>query len=361
MLRRKLVFLLAATAYILKLVMICLLAGLFLEGVLRIIQQNYKPIIPYKLDNQIPHLPYDSEFYVSLAGGVKGKYTTDDMGARILSADVRGHSREGDILIVGDSQPMGWGMDFDQTFASRLAAAVTADPGKARILAAPATDPEHFMFAISNYSQKHQERQRASIVVLNLGNDLDEMYTVREGLGVETSSAFTFWLNMHSLLYLDAALLRSKIFGGTDIQTPGINSIFYALLPDEQIVLADQAVRIVLECIKRLPPSDQVIVLITPQDFQIDLSQFDKYRSFYKTEQEFNDWKSRTPQHAEILNSLEKHIIDRFEAEHVKVVSVSSILRQAGAFEGVFDNFSHHLTAKGHQLVADALIPILSQ
>jgi len=351
----------ASTLYILKIVSACLLVVLLIEGILRLVHAGYKPIIPYRLTNQVPHLPANSKFYSSLAGGVKGEYVTDDQGARILNAEVRSHSRSGEIFVVGDSQPLGWGMDFESTFASQIASAVLSDPAKARILGSPGTDVEHEAFAITKYAEQCDGRLKAAILTLNLGNDLDEMFVGRQTLGLESSNNLTFWLNMNSFLYMDINLLKSRIFSADPRPTPGINTVLYALLPDEQEVLADQAVKASMECIKHMPPSEKVIVLVIPNDYQVDPTQIDKYRIFYKSDRDFQQWKSRIEEFVGTMNLIEGRIVAGLRAQGVSLVSFSELAKSSQSSDGIFDSYSHHLTPKGHQLVSTALIPLVDR
>lgn len=350
---------LPSALYVLRLLSICLFAVLFLEVVLRVLHRGSHPIIPYQVEDRIPSLPFAADFYSTIGDHPPAHYITDDLGARIASADVHRLNCENNILVVGDSQALGWGMPFEETFAARLSQAVSGDTSKARILAAPATDPEHEFFALERYAGKCRGRQRATVLVLNMGNDLDEMYTGRQSAGVQRRGIAS-WLALHSYLYVDVMLVKNKMFGIGEQLTPGVNSLFYTLRPEEQIFLAEQAAAQTLESLKKIPPSEQAVVLIIPQDFQIDINQIDKYQRYYPTEQEFLRWKTRVRELSETLTKLENQITTILEAQNVRVVRFSTIASASATNGNLFDKYSHHLTASSHGMIAGELASLLA-
>jgi hypothetical protein len=357
--RSKLILL--SIAYALKLVSVFVFLLLVLEVCARIIHRNSRPIVPYLIEEQSPTLPPGADFSVTLPGHRAARYVTNDFGARVAVEGPRRPSCDGDgVLVVGDSQALGWGIDFENTFASRLAERAVGDRARARILASPATDPEHNLNVLERYESACPRGEKLTVFVLNLGNDLDELYTGRRWPLPQSSRGVGFWLTMHSFFYVDTSLLMRRLGGSKDDPTPGVNGILVRLRPDEQEFLADRAAELMAELVRRAPPSEHVVVLIIPQDYQVDAGQFDKYQNYYDSEQEFLAWKSRVPEFAEAMNGLERRVVERLEAGGVKVVRFAPVARGAGPAAELFDTYSHHLTPKAYRLVADAILASLA-
>ena len=350
----KVKFLGAAVTYVLKLLFICLVSAIFLEVVLRIIQGTKKPFIPYLITQHTAYLPSNAEFTSTLAGNIRANYVTDDVGARTADTSARTKSREGGVFVVGDSQAMGWGVEFKDTFASYVAGQVSDDPTKAWILASPSTDPEQSLFTIKRYTHSHNEPQKATILVLNLGNDLDEIFLARQQSRTDSSPAW-LWLTMKSTLCMDVRILINKATGADYTLTPGVNPILYAMLPDEQLFLADRTVDVMIKAAKVVPRSEYLLMLITPADIQIDPAQFDKYRSYYDQE-EFDSWKGKMVEFSNRMQEIEDYLARQLESRGQNVIKASTVIRKNGSLDEIFDAYSHHLTSKGHQLVAQQLV-----
>ncbi len=342
-------------SYVLKLLLLCVLATFVVEGLLRLFHKNCKPIVPYRLEQRIPLLPPNAQFWSSFPGHQTSKYVTNDIGVRIFHADLRKQNNEGGILVVGDSQALGWGVNFDETFASLLAEDLLGDFRKARILASPGMDPEHALFAVNLYAHRYPEHQKVTILALNLGNDLDEIYIGRQGIRSKPTGRISFWLAMNSYLYLDLILAKKKIFGFEDVIPPGINPVLYALQEEERMFLAEHTVKLLLETIKRIPSSENVLVFLMPPDFRVKASQIDKYRRYYRSDRDFMKWKIQVPRFSKMMMDIENYIFKRLESEQVKVVNFVEIAKNVDSVNELFDNYSHHLTPKAHHIVAEAI------
>jgi len=349
-----------STIYLFKLFFKVAALMILLEVCFHIIHLGAKPVVPYGVYDQTPVMPANADFMVKLAGHPRARYITDDLGARVFAASFRDANCQGGVLAVGDSQALGWGIDFEDTFASRIAQVLLKDPGKARILAAPATDPEHNLHLLDRYRRVCRGTEKLTILTLNLGNDLDEMYLGRWESLPQASGRIASWLTMHSLLYVDATILKRNLEGSKEDLVPGVNSIMYALNPDEQNFLADRTAEVMLELVRHAGPSDSVVILVIPQDYQVDIKQMDKYKNFYDSEQEFNSWKAKIPEYSNRMNEIEQYISKRLVSGGAVVINFSAIARESGTPDELFDRSSHHLTPKAYQLVADKILASIS-
>jgi hypothetical protein len=338
-------------------VIVVCLGAIVLEAASRIVHLGKYPLLPYYFEAGAPRLPGNCNIRVSFYGAPTNQFVTDAGGARIADAPSSMTSLKTGVFVIGDSQALGYTVEFKQTFASLVAAQLTGDPANARILAAPAVTPEAFHSMLNNYEGGRIPQQKLFIAVVNLGNDLDEIYA--EGLNpspVRTSSQERFLLQ-HSFTYMDWVLLRSN--RSTNPNEPaGVNPILYMLAPDERIVLAREVVDNLDSFLKTAAANaDNRIVVIVPSDFQVNRREFLKYRKYYRSNSYFASWNDRIPVFAQMMNSVENYMADRLKNQGYTVVQFSQL---KGIHDSeVFDDSSHHLNANGHRLLAAGITQAL--
>ena len=337
-----------------KTLLVGMMALLFLEGILRLLHFGSKPLVPFCVEQGSPALPPTSDFCAAFRGHPPTRYVTDRVGARIASPKLRRKPFEDGVLVVGDSQILGYGFPFEKTFASLLATDLLGDQDKARILASPGIDPENAEFVIRRYAQTHSHRHRAIICVLNIGNDLDEIYFRGQTEHGLTWGPVTTWLGINSYLYMDWMIVDTQYI--TPPKHPaGVPRISYGLHPDERVVLADAVVNQVLENRELLPPSDHYAVVLIPAEVQVSKTQFATNARYYRSHKEFERWSKRTFALATMMSALETYMAKRLKAAGVHVLIGSEIFRQAGSVDRIFGEDSHHLSPYAHRLLADAL------
>jgi hypothetical protein len=320
----------------------------------RVIHWWKAPLLPYYFEQGATMLPRNYDSKVSFYGSPTVRYTTDSWGARISHPALANERLQDGVFVVGDSQMLGYMVDFHQTFASRVASALTGDADAARLLAAPASHPETLGPALHEYAPLKLEKQRLAVVGLNLGNDLDEMYD-NAITGKHQTGALEKWLLRNSFLYMDMVLLRSHWLKPGNAP-PGINPIFYMLDAQERVILAREAARVLDELLNDPAiEADHKVLVIIPADIQVDLAAFLKYRRYYSSEAEFNKWNQQVFAAAATMNAVEEYVARQMERRGHRVIRFSKLVPQGGA-AGLFDETSHHITAEGHALLAQAIL-----
>lgn len=334
---------------------ILLASPLFLELASRLVHRGKAPLLPYYFHHGAAFLPGGMDLRSSFYGLPANRYVTDDWGARIADPAVARRRPGHGVFVLGDSQMLGYMLEFEDTFASRIAAAALGDRRQARILAAPADHPETYAAALASYAPRGLERQRLAVVGLNLGNDLDEMYSEAIDWSRDDSSPLGRFLTSHSFLYMDGVLVRSHLLEAKD-EPLGINRILYMLTSDERIILARETVRTLDEVIARSVVADRVLVVIVPADIQVDPAEFQKYRRFYSTQQEFDRWNAHIAEYSAMMNSLEAYIAGQLAHHGRQVLRVGPLISRRDPSRSLFDRTSHHLTARSHQILAEAIL-----
>ena len=330
-----------------------------LEVFVRICHQGRAPLLPYYVDNGATLLPSNLDLVVSFAGLPPNRYITDAWGARIADVGQADKRQSDGIIVVGDSQALGYMLEFGQTFASELAQRLLGDPGAARILAAPASYPETFGPAILLYAPSRLEHQRVAVVVLNLGNDLDESFIDVVNSPRDRSSQLGTWLLAHSFAYEDLYLFVSHALLPID-ERVGVNPILYLLNPAERVILAGEVSRVLSEVVN-LIPADSKMVLIIPSDAQYDPSQLAKYERYYGNSKEFKDLVAKGAQLSRMMDAIEEYIAIRLKDEGVQVVHASNAFKREKNSGALFAATSHHITARAHELIAEQIMNVIME
>lgn len=336
-------------------VLVMAFCAVFLELASRLVHRWKAPLLPYSFVRGAALLPPGMDLEASFYGLPANRYITDDWGARIADPAVAAERPGQGIFVIGDSQVLGYMLEFDDTFASKVAQAALGDRRRARILAAPADHPETYAEALDAYAPQGLERQRLAVLGLNLGNDLDEMYSEALDWQRESSHGLGRWLSIHSFVYMDWVLFRSHT-----LQLPeeplGVNRILYMLASDERIILGREVARTLDEVIRSRVVADRVLVLIVPTDLQVDPKEFAKYRRYYHSDEEFERWSVNAPEYSAMMNALETYIASQLERRGIEVLRLTSLVETDGHAESLFDRTSHHLTSRSHGLIARAIL-----
>jgi len=352
--RVKLLSTIAADVVFLAVVLV--LAGLFLEVVARAVQRNTRPMIPFVLDELGgPRLEADLDLPVRLVHYNRMQLTTDAIGARVVDPAAREAARADGILFVGDSQVLGWGLSFGETAAARLAQRLRIPADRVTILAAPSQDPERELNWARAYARAHPQHEHIEVVALNMGNDLDEIYLGRVGMRLPSGGTFTSWLSRHSVAFLDFSLLRRSVSQWQRDEHQEVNYAVLLLNDAERALLAECVVASLDSLLKALPPADQRLILIIPQDTQVALSQFKKYRSLYRTESDYAIHESAQRRAVQRLEALQSDVLQRLKTLGIPAVVVEPALRAALDKPDLIDTHSHHLMARGQDITAQVL------
>jgi|UPI00055C77B7 hypothetical protein len=340
--------------YSFRVAMSVLLAGLVLECGSRLVHLNARPMIPSARgdDGTVKMVP-NIAMNVRLPGQSVVKLFTDSSGARV--ADVENLLPPPTVLVVGDSQALGWGLEFSQTFASKIAARLFGDNRGARILAAAATDPESIRPWARILTSRQRTPYRLRIISVNLGNDLDEMVLGRGSISRPALGKVVEWLGTNSILFLDVTLLRFRLFGEPWGIPPGTNPVLFFLKKAEYETMVWAVAEAIVKLSRDLPDGDETIIVLIPNDTQVDPREIEKYATLYPSASSFEGWRGRANDSAQRLRLIEEKLNEQLTQRGFVVVEPLFGMQHAPA-EKLFYRTSHHLTDEGHSLVADSII-----
>lgn len=325
-------------------------AGLFIlflvaaEGVARV-STPYAPLLPFRGMASYPVLPASAAMAVAFGSARPVWYVTDQTGARIARHGLPVEKTE--LLVIGDSQALGYDLPFEDTAAVAVSRCAATD--RLAISAAPASDPEDYM---RRYQDEIRDRPmlKRAIVLVNLGNDLDEIYVSGQWFRGISSNAIQTWLLQHSRAYQNILLWQQdRELMATTI--PGVNRILYELSADERLQLTDAlATRIAAGIDSRLPTT----IAILPNDSDVAPRELAKYQEYAASIPAFQKWLRQAEVFSAQQSALRRLLVARLRTAGVDVLDLSDLFSPQNA-TAMFARTSHHLTVHANHLIGQRL------
>ncbi|KAE9624741.1 hypothetical protein [Parasedimentitalea maritima] len=342
----------AAKVLFRSLVLVTLILAI-LEGFARIDNGGDLPVLPYEIIGGVPQLPRNAALDVRFYDSDTVRYVTDDAGLRVHdSGPPKLDARR--VFIAGDSQVLGYGFEFDLTFAARVSDVVFGDARGGVILGTPAMDPEILALAVDANRAALPADLPIAALALNLGNDLDEVFSAGGWYRGIDQPRLQSWLLRHSAAYM--GFIQRRYANLTDkTLIPGINRIFYSTSPEERVLLLRETVDLMVATLNKIG-ADQSFIVIIPQDIQVFPQDFQKYRKYFSLPEDYKKWAAFVPQLAREFGLLETYAAMRMKRAGVEVVLLSGLLPAGASPEDYFTRTSHHLLPAAHELIAAEII-----
>jgi hypothetical protein len=326
-----------------------LIALFILEAGSRLIHWGKRPAIPYITDSYgAPRMPTDIDFTIRLPNRDPHRLCTDSLGIRRIDCDTSYGQYK--MLVIGDSQALGWGMDGQNSLAAKLGELSKIDKKSIGIQAVAGADVE----SLAPWTQEVALRNpgvEQVLLYINLGNDLDEMYLGRTSSKVALFPHISQWFGLNSFAYLDFTLIKQAIFGGTWVIPPDSNPVLFLLNHEESKVYAREISKAAEHLFNQWPRDIERTVVLVPNDYQVFKSEFDKYKPFYHSEAQFYEWRSKLEGATQMLNRYEGLLGTYLSQRSIQVVKARRSLKTLKP-EIAFDRSSHHLTPTANEIVA---------
>ena len=318
---------------------------LLLEILLRVSDQNCYSILPIYFDNGHSSLIKNESFCVKYTGHPKSIYKTDKFGIRFN--DKENHNNEYDNLLIGDSQAMGYGINFEDHFLYKYLD--NNNSGSLQILAAPHNDIRSInLFAESNNFKFNQYKK--IFIMFNLGVDLDRFVFGWKNNWNISNNYFEIKLSKFLRLYpyIKNIYLKSRRYHFTF--RPSINPYLDFIDNQEVDFLINLIIDQYLSFLNKNKILNYEFILIAPA-WYIDKNQINKYQSYYSKDQ-FKDLKINYPYYEK---SMKKHISyfrKIFKTKKIKNKIIEKIISNE---KDLFHKNNYHLNINGHEKISNSL------
>lgn len=308
----------------------------------------------------------DASTHLSSRTGHVTEIRTNALGFRgddWTSAATANHAVPGRVLLLGDSQVMGYGVEVEEGLAARLQSAL--GPGHEVLNAAtPTWGPREYADILAELAPEY--RPEFVIFVANVANDWFETRlpnrqrtTARDGWARvklpsdEPASDFPgrrFLLGKSHLVYAVRALFASGASARAGAGASPLAASATRLVRDLPWLIAPEGpfrsrvapfVRQARDTCARL--GCEVIVVTLPLDVQVDAREWHKY--------------DERPVDLDVTKSLATALLHDARDAHLVTLDLLPVLRAASP--GAFQADDYHLSPAGHDAFARALAPLL--
>lgn len=320
-----------------------------LEIALRLVNANQLPALPVFFRDGIPSLPGNSVFNVRFSGEPSVKYTFNEFGARI--SDRLPPIPKVTFLSIGDSQTLGYGIPFEDTYSVLSAKASRVDPSEVAILAAPQADPVTEMRAVASIPNHFRDHVKTLLFTINFGNDLDELYFSGGLDSSYTTPSWHLFFSRNSFVYMSSILILNR--DSQQTLPPGANPVLLSTTSFERVVLANSLIESFDQMKSLLPNATRFVLILIPPDYVVSPSEFGKYEAFYSNHRDFLEWRDRLPESSLSIEALMNYVEIEASKHGFQTINCVEPLRR-GYSQAIFSRSSHHLTVKGNKIVFEA-------
>ena len=119
--------------FLLRFIVLFFCSFIILEILIRVVDENCYSFFPVYMENEIEKLPKNKNFCAKYTGHPKAFYSTNNYGLRVKNNNIKNDFKK--YLLIGDSQAMGYGINFDDHFLNKYLN--SKNDANLEILAAP--------------------------------------------------------------------------------------------------------------------------------------------------------------------------------------------------------------------------------
>ena len=331
--------------YTIKFFFILTISIFFLEILLRISDQNCYSILPIYFDNGHSTFIKNESFCVKYTGHPKSTYKTDKFGIRVNNKESQNMDFEN--LLIGDSQAMGYGINFEDHFLFKYLD--NNNLGNLKILATPHNDIKSINSFVENNNFKF-DKYKKIFIMFNLGIDLDRFVFGWQNNWNISNNYIEIKLSKFLRLYpyIKNIYLKLKKYHFTF--RPSVNPYLDFITDQEANYLINEIIDQYLSFLNENKILNYEFIIIAPA-WYIDKNQINKYQSYYSKDQ-FKDLKINYPYYEK---SMKKHISyfrKIFKTKKIKNKIIEKIILNE---KDLFHKNNYHLNINGHEKISNSL------
>ena len=331
--------------YTIKLFFILAISIFFLEILLRISDQNCYSILPIYFDNGHSTLIKNESFCVKYTGHPKSTYKTDKFGIRVNNKESQNNGFEN--LLIGDSQAMGYGINFEDHFLFKYLD--NNNLGNLKILATPHNDIKSINSFVENNNFQF-DKYKKIFVMFNLGVDLDRFVFGWLNNWNNSNSFIEIQLFKYFRLYPYLKNIYKKLKKYHFTFRPSINPYFDYINNQEVNYLIDEIINQYSIFFDNYKITNYEFIVIAPA-WYIDANQINKYKSYY-SDYQFDNLKKNLPHYIKRMKNNINYFRHALDSKGLKNIIIDKIIFHD---DDLFHENNYHLNLKGHEKLSNAL------
>jgi hypothetical protein len=319
---------------------IFIITFIFLEIFIRIIDRNCYSILPLYFKNNYFSLIENSSFCVKFTGHPYSNYKTNNFGIRINNLQSEGEK----YLLIGDSQAMGYGINFEDHFLFKYLN--KKNNINLEILASPHNDINNIT-SFTNFYKFDYTKYNKVFVMINLGVDIDRFVFGWQKNWNKSNTSVDIFLSKYLKIYP----YTKNIFKKNKISfRPAINPLINYLSIDESKLLIDQIINQYINFLENNNIKNYEFIIIPPA-WYLDHEQIYKYKKYYN-KLEFDNLIKNISYYDLFMEKIIDSFFLIFKSKKIKNKIIQEIHFKN---EDLFQKNNYHLNIKGHDAISKIL------
>ena len=324
--------------FLLRFFLLLFCSFFILEIFIRVVDENCYSFFPVYIENEIETLPKNKNFCAKYTGHPKAFYSTNNYGLRVKNNNIKNDFKK--YLLIGDSQAMGYGINFDDHFLNKYLN--SKKDANLEILAAPTFRLE----SLNNFNKINDDfnflKYEKIYFFLNLWVDIDrfvlswdENWRIKnKKFDIEISKYF------RSYEYIKKILKFSKKRKGQPY------NLYFNFLTDDEIEYLIYSIVDQYKLFIDTNSIKQYEFIILPPAWYFDKNQLKKFNYGFKNEEFLNLFNDYDYYYNKMKNNLEI-LSKKFKKDGIDYI----LIDQLDNPETSFLKTDYHLNENGHDEV----------
>ena len=301
--------------FLFRFILLFFCSFIILEIFIRVVDENCYSFFPVYIENEIETLPKNKNFCAKYTGHPKAFYSTDDYGLRVKNNKIKNNQNA--YLLIGDSQAMGYGINFDDHFLHKYLS--SNKNAHLEILASPTFR----LKSLNNFKKVNDDfnfqKYKKIFFFLNLWVDIDRFVLSWDENWIIKNKKFDIEISK----YFRSYEYIKKIVNFSQKRKGQPYNLYFNFLTDDEIEYLIYAIVDQYKLFIDTNSIKQYQFIILPPAWYFDKNQLKKFNYGFENEEFlslFNDYDyyyNKMQNNLEIISKkLKKDGIDYFLIDH---------------------------------------------
>ena len=324
--------------FLLRFIVLFFCSFIILEILIRVVDENCYSFFPVYMENEIEKLPKNKNFCAKYTGHPKAFYSTNNYGLRVKNNNIKNDFKK--YLLIGDSQAMGYGINFDDHFLNKYLN--SKNDANLEILAAPTFRLQ----SLNNFNKINDDfnflKYEKIYFFLNLWVDIDRFVLSWDENWRIKNKKFDIEVSK----YLRSYEYIKKIVNFSQKRKGQPYNLYFNFLTDDEIEYLIYAIIDQYKLFIDTNSIKQYQFIILPPAWYFDKNQLKKFNFGFENEEFLNLFNDYEYYYNKMKNNLEI-LSKKFKKDGINYILIDQLDNPKTSFLKT----DYHLNENGHDEV----------
>lgn len=324
--------------FLLRFIVLFFCSFIILEILIRVVDENCYSFFPVYMENEIEKLPKNKNFCAKYTGHPKAFYSTNNYGLRVKNNNIKNDFKK--YLLIGDSQAMGYGINFDDHFLNKYLN--SKNDANLEILAAPTFRLQ----SLNNFNKINDDfnflKYEKIYFFLNLWVDIDRFVLSWDENWRIKNKKFDIEVSK----YLRSYEYIKKIVNFSQKRKGQPYNLYFNFLTDDEIEYLIYSIVDQYKLFIDTNSIKQYEFIILPPAWYFDKNQLKKFNYGFKNEEFLNLFNDYEYYYNKMKNNLEI-LSKKFKKDGINYILIDQLDNPKTSFLKT----DYHLNENGHDEV----------